>query len=469
MSIRRKGDLVVLQGARAIVQIGGGGGGHSQTPPADTADTRAKHTASVVKVQVSGAVRELTYAPWGSANNRPDLLLAEADKSGILKAALTVRRKVHFGTGPMYFTMQSDGENERELPIRETDPRLADIMAFHRANRMEAYLREMVLNHEWWGWTITEFVVSNDCTKILSMRPLKTMWGRWTLMNAEGRIEWLVFNPNWALYNTEFVRAVPVADPWWTPEEVKAWLKDTGFRKFVRPTMVPDPDAGYYPDLDWFALYDSLWLQGNNRIPIRRDAAMKNAASIKYHIKIPANYFEQKFKDIWATLSPEQKLEKENDVLEAWDGFFTGPENEQKVMITRFLANEMGEPLAGSGWTVEPIQDFSKDGKYIPDAEKGNSEILAVTGVDPTLLGQGAPGGKLGAGSGSDKFEAIRILHALLYMDQDMTLEPWHFCRDYNGWSKDIYLGYRPLDLSLPEPEKAGAAKPTNKPPDDAN
>jgi hypothetical protein len=83
----------------------------------------------------------------------------------------------------------------------------------------------------------------------------------------------------------------------------------------------------------------------------------------------------------------------------------------------------------------------------VVDAEKGNSEILATLRVDPTLLGQGAPGGKLGAGSGSDKAEAIRILHALQYGDREDTTEAWYFVRDYNGWSADLYMGYRAMEL----------------------
>lgn len=316
------------------------------------------------------------------------------------------------------------------------------------------------MNHHWWGWTLPEYVLSQDFSQVLSIRCIKTAWGRKSLTNAEGRSEWLVFNPNWAVYNKEFVKVVPIADPWWTPEEVKAWARENGYHKFIRPTMIPDPDAGYYPDPDWHSLYESKWLQNTNKIPVYKDAAMTKAWNLKYHVKIPAKYFAQKFKDTWADMTEAEKLAKENEVLEQMDTWLSGAENAHKAFISRFSENDMGEPLGGSGWEIIPLEDKAKDGALIPDSEKGNSEILAAMGVDPSLLGQGAPGGKLGAGSGSDKFEAIRILHALLYADQDMTLESWHFLRDYNGWSKDIYIGFRPLEVSLPEPPKKEATSP---------
>ena len=56
---------------------------------------------------------------------------------------------------------------------------------------------------------------------------------------------------------------------------------------------------------------------------------------------------------------------------------------------------------------------------------------MFALGVDPSLIGAGIPGGKLGAGSGSDKREAFTILSALKKHDRETTIEIFEFIQQY--------------------------------------
>lgn len=117
---------------------------------------------------------------------------------------------------------------------------------------------------------------------------------------------------------------------------------------------------------------------------------------------------------------------------------------------------ELGNKLPD--WEIIALDDKLKDGAYIPDAEKGNSEILASMLVDPTLLGQSGIAGA-GAGSGSDKREAYTILNALLNTDRDTTLDVWYFVRDFNGWDPSLELGFRQVTLTTLDKNPTGAQK----------
>ena len=449
------GDVAYLPGAQALV-TGLGGTTPVATDAKPTSNT-ASHTKSVVQVDMHGTELSIPYAPWGGSNDRPQLIVAEMNKSGIAKAGLTVRRKAHYGSGPLYFEQGADGEKELSNPIPLTDPRLKKPLAFHTTVRLEAALMEAIMNYEWWGWVVAEYVLSNNAEQITSMRVLKTAWSRWSLMDPEsGRIEWLLYNANWDRYDSKELSVVPVADPWMSPAEVKAWAKSNGYKKFVRPVAIPDPDAGYYPDLDWHALYDNGWLKSTNNIPAMKQGVMLNQISLKYHIKIPQTYWASKFGDSWAALSDAEKSAKKKEVLTALQNWLGGASNAGKAFVSEYGVDEMGTALPG--WEILALDDKLKDGAYIPDAEKGNSEILASMLVDPTLLGQSGIAGA-GAGSGSDKREAYTILNALLNTDRDTTLDTWYFVRDFNGWDPSVELGYRQVTLTTLDKNPTGAQK----------
>lgn len=447
------GSITLLRLANAAAKytaptaVGPAMAGTSTTP--DNANTDGdKHTKAVVKVTAYGAERSIEYALWGTNNLRPDDILKEAAKSGILKAGISTRRDAHYGAGPMYYNLKATPQGEAVQPVgMEALP--TEVREFHRRIQLERVSKELIMNWEWWRWYGTEYLLSNNFQKVMSYRPLKTAWVRWSLMNKEtGHIEWALMNPNWGLFSGSTVEAIPVADPWWTPEEVRAWAKEHGYTKFVRPSMMPDPSAGYYPDADWHALFDNSWLGNTNQIPSARGAFLRNSLMLKFLIKYPSTYLENKYKDTWGSMKDAERDAKRGELAEMMNNWLSGVENAGKGMVAEFGVDENGQ--AEPTWQVDSIKNEMGDsvGTSIADSEKGNSEILATLRVDPTLLGQGAPGGKLGAGSGSDKAEAVRILHAMMYGDREITTEPWYFTRDYNGWDPTLYMGYRPMELT---------------------
>lgn len=448
--IKTQGTMALIVNGNMAVTVGETGG----------KSTTAEATKAIIKVNGYGSTYEVAYANWGSNNRRPQDILVEMNKSGIAKAGLRVRTNAHYGSGPLYYRNWADGSNQAPQPVSNIDTKAADALAFDRAVRMAALLKEVIMNFEWWGMAHVECLVNDNATRITSARCLKSAWVRHSLISEEsGRIEWAVFNPNWERGDNTQAKLVPMADPWWTADELRAWLKKTGFRKFVFPTFIPDADMGYYPDLEWHALYDNGWLKQTNSIPSFKDAMFKNQINIKWHIKIPKNYWPARFgEDNWAQLSPADKEVKKGEVYGLIFDYLGGAANAGKALITELQVDDMGQPLPG--WEVIPLDDKLKDGAFLPDANKGNSEILASMLVDPTLLGQGASG-SLGAGSGSDKREAYTILNALLYTSREQTVEWWNLVSRFNNWDPTLVLGYKNIMLTTLDVNPTGSQKVT--------
>lgn len=452
------GDIAFLQAGAAVrftsptLAIVPG----STNAAAENASTDAEHSAGKVEVVSFGAERNVSFATWGSNNRYPTDIMAEVNKNGILKAGISTRRDAHYGTGPMYYRLVAKGDTEVVTPLSmaEVPP---EVTAFHRRVQMEQVLKRGISDWEWWGWCAHEYVLNNAQSRVVSMRPLRAAWLRWALMNDDGVIEWVLHCPNWGQSNLGRVDILPVADPWWSPEEVQQWARENGFYKFVRPSIMPDPQEGYYPKKDWHAVYENKWLQNTNAIPASRAALLENSINIKYLIKYPQTYLERKFKDTWADMTDTDREEKRREMLTLMNDWLSGKENAGKAFVAEYGVTE--EDKAEPSWEIQAIDSKMSEssGASIADSEKGNSEILATLRVDPTLLGQGAPGGKLGAGSGSDKAEAIRILHALMYGDREQTTDCWYFVRDFNAWDQELFMGYRPMELN---PQTTTAERP---------
>jgi hypothetical protein len=147
-------------------------------------------------------------------------------------------------------------------------------------------------------------------------------------------------------------------------------------------------------------------------------------------------------------------------LIETIDQNLTGSGNAGKS-IQSMKIWDADSKTSVSAITITPIDNKLKEGIYLPEAEAANSEILFAFGVDPSLIGAGIPGGKLGAGSGSDKSAAFNILQALYKTNQETSLDPINFVRDYNGWDRTIYPIYERTMLTTLDKNPTGSQKTT--------
>ena len=119
----------------------------------------------------------------------------------------------------------------------------------------------------------------------------------------------------------------------------------------------------------------------------------------------------------------------------------------EKALVTYAFYSKAKQDYL-TGWKINVIENKLENSAYLPDSQAANSEILFAIGVDPCLIGAGLPGGKMGAGSGSDKREAYWMLNADMGTDRAVSLSPLYFIRDFNHWDPTIQFDYICVDTS---------------------
>lgn len=252
---------------------------------------------------------------------------------------------------------------------------------------------------------------------------------------------------------------VPLIDSYWTPDEVRTYCQANNIYKFVRPVFYPLINEAYYPEAEWHSVVLNGWLDVANSIPAFKKAIFNNQVSIKFIIEIDERYFETIYDKEWPKYTVEARKKIRQDLIDGINESLVGTENAAKSIQSIMFQDDKG--VQTSAVKITAIDDKLKDGIYLPEAEAANSEILFAMGVDPSLIGAGIPGGKLGAGSGSDKNAAYNILQALKKTDRETALEIFDFIKGYNQWDETISANFENTVLTTLDKNPTGTKTAT--------
>ncbi|NQZ79123.1 MAG: hypothetical protein HRT61_23845 [Ekhidna sp.] len=406
---------------------------------------------------------ELYMIPWGKKNLWPNEVIARMAECGVGKKALRFSSKAHSGRGVSLYREESqDGKLVQNFIDDKTQPKISEWL---KANRISRYLRASIEDYEWFFISFSEIIFSKDCTQVNKIRHKEAVFCRLTKPVKIGDLDvcFMVYSDKFLEGETvkveqEDVVTMPVIDPYWTKDEVKKLLKRFTDKRACYISAYPTVGRFYYPDADWHSVVRNQWVDVSAMVPAAKAAIMRNQSTIKYHIEIALEYWKQAYPGTdespgWMAMSREEKEKAIGEVLGKINSTLAGSKNAGKsIQSPKHMIGNKLESL----WTITPIDDKLKDGAYLPDSEAANTEILFAIGVDPSLIGHGSPGGKLGAGSGSDKREAYNIFIALKGSDRDVTLEPLNYIKEYNGWDEDVKIGIRDIQLTTLDKNPTG-------------
>lgn len=411
-----------------------------------------------VKEKASGMI-----AAWGPNNDYPQKVLEAIKKNASATAALSFRCDSHYGNGQIFLRMDAtdDGKHDHKVVPINTLP---DIQEFYRRSKMQMFWKETIVDLEHWRIAFPEYILSNNFATINRVKRQKTPWCRFELMNEDsGLVEHVYisqkFGKDSVNLESKFVAKVPLIDSYWTAEEVREYCKANKIYNFIRPVFYPMVDEAYYPEGGWHSIVRSGWLEVANNVPSWVKNMFQNAANINLHIEIDERYYESIFRDTWGDMTKDERDAERKKTIDAIDEHLTKPENAGKSITTMLFVDSEGKQQSAVKITV--IDNQYKEGAYLPQAEAANSEILFAFRVDPSLIGAGIPGGKLGAGSGSDKNAAFNISNALFKTNRETTLEVFDFVRDYNGWDPSLTAAFENTLLVTLDKNPTGSQKTT--------
>lgn len=386
------------------------------------------------------------WSSWGDDNLFPQNVLGDLEGNSIALRALEKRKNVHYGRGISAY-IEVEGQKVSVLNPKDTTNYRADIAEFFRVNRIQRQWIDAIGSLEIFANGFVEFITNKEKSAINKVYVKDPCYCRWEVMNdSSNRIENMYYSANW-----DKSTADPVKIPTYNPEKIKNNKYADG--KFIYPIFYKSFNKSYYHLAIWNGVRKNGWLSISNKVPSMKLAIMKNQMDIKYHIEIPWEYFEQRYPN--PKFNDAQREEKLQEKIGELNDFLTDVENSGKALVTlSYWDKQMKQKFPG--WEIKVIDNKLKDDAYLPDSQAANSEILAAIGIDPCLLSNSSVpggGGKMGAGSGSDKREAFWMLNAEMGPYRTVSLEPLYFVRDFNGWGEEVQFDYIVVDTSQTQSE----------------
>lgn len=425
-----KKDTVIIHNDYAIL-----GGAKTLVTSASTKTDAAKQK-NVEPYESSP--RDWSY--WGDDNLFPQNVLTDLEKNSVAWRALDKRKRVHFGRGIVAYrdiVNPQTGKPDREIA---RDPELVE---FFRVNQVNKRWPDLIGSLEIFanGWI--EFILNKGKDRINKVYIKDPAYCRVSRMDDEKlTIPWLYYSAQWDKSPSEENGTV-IKLPMWNIDR----LSENGYPdgNFIYPVYYRSFNRSYYHMAVWNSVRVNKWMDIANKVPVLKSSIMKNQMTIKYHITIPDDYFQQRYPQ--PDYTKEAQEAKRKEVLDDMNSFLADVENSGKAFVTFAFYSKVKQDYL-TGWKIEVIDNKLQESAYLPDSQAANSEILFAIGVDPCLIGAGLPGGKLGAGSGSDKREAYWMLNADMGPDRQVSLEPLYFIRDFNGWDPAIQFDYVTVDTS---------------------
>ena len=436
------------------VYIGGGGswisGIDNLTPKTsvndDPDDKESITTSNNIEVEISS---------WGSDNKLPFQILNDLKNVTVAGAGLRKRGRIHLGRGVVAFRHETDEEEGNQKVVPATDD---NVLEFFKKNKINKFYKAQVTDYEIFNLCFPEFILDGDGGNILHIHHKTAPYMRFSVkedVNRVWRSKWAVYSPKWEDGATEEDSvAIPCISPDMSVEEVKKYCQKNKISKFVRPVYNYMPGYDYYPIPFWNSARTSEWMDIAKIIPKVKKAIINNSMTLKYIVRIPTNYFMNKYPN----LNPKERLAKTEEDLKAVDDFLKDTQNTGKSFMTFYDIDKVTKQKVGA-WEIEVIDNKIKDGVLNLDSAAANSEILFAIGIDPTLIGSGMPGKELGAKSGSDKREAYNIAISDAMADRFETLDTLEFIRDYNGWDPNINFAFEDNILTTLDKNPTGVQK----------
>jgi hypothetical protein len=413
--VKLKKNWYVLRDARAVVEV----------VPKDVV-----HAAENDNLYVDGN----DFAKWGKDNLLPQRMLRLVSENHLKPQLLVTERDFLLGSRISLFTRIIENKKVILEPVQ--NPEIEDWMEEVEAHK---YIRRAAYNFAYFANVFTHIGLSNrrkvellecfDCTDIRARKRKKGV----------GRVEAFYLHPDWENYRPGEAQTIAAYDP-----------KDPyRFSAFIYHGKDEMPGQTYYDTKAWWGT--RRWTEVSNQIPVFHMSGLKNGYNIKYHIQIPANYFDD-FED------PE---EAEEELIDDLNDFLSGIENPDKALISKYSLDQFNKEIAG--WKIEPIDNKNSGEAYLNLDKQANTAHASGHGIDPSLAGIDT-GSKLG-GSGSEKRISYQ-LHIALRTPQprQILLEPFNkVIKKIMGWDRNLFFGFEDIEITTLEDNPTGQQSVTNQ------
>jgi len=267
------------------------------SPSKNTDAPKVNHTGSVPSKDEEDGKRD--WIPWGVNDDFPKQAGKLIRKSTVGRSGLNLITKSLYGQRLITYKvngLSGSGKEEMELvPCPEWE----EIVS--RSN-FDLVRLALCQDYAYFQLCVPQIIFNGNKTKIWAFHFHKASHCRFAPINPKtGLIPYVYISGNFPDVQTKDCQKLPVIDSLQYYDQIEEIKADYKTFKYVMPQAWPDVLNDYYPVVFWDSARESGWLDIAISIPAYKKALFKNQMSLKYHIDIPMEYFEDLYKD-WKSM-----------------------------------------------------------------------------------------------------------------------------------------------------------------------
>lgn len=422
--------------------------------------SRDYDTNTTDKISYKGNKNGIHIRCWGKKNDLPQWCENLVMQNNIVPTLLQTKRDLIVGSGIYAFkeVFVEDGgkKNIIEVPVP------TEAQEFFDRNNINKYHLSAAGEFVKHVNVFTEFIRDKG-QKIHSLQLKECKYVRLGEQNNMGKVVTAYISGDWPTSNsnkkdglTENDRKV-TAVPLYSGEDKKQ-------NKFILHTGDSMYNDGYYNSPAW--LGSKEWIELANSIVRFHQSNIRHGYVIRFHIRIPKDYFyTAPTTDAADALqkSQDEAVEKKREFIGKLNDLLSGKDQAGRSIVTEFdfdAALKTEYP----GIKIEPINVDLKDEALLTLFEKTNTANISAQGIHPTLANIETQG-KLSSGS------EIRNAY-LMYLaiktptPRAILLEAINLVKQINGWPKDIHYAFRDIEITTLDDEKSGMKENTSVAPE---
>ena len=380
---------------------------------------------------------------WGADNQLPYQLKEMVERNSVMSQDKFFNVLTCYGRGLEYMDLATRGD-KKPLPTRDTD-----VVRFLMRNNVKRFFAEQITDLKYYFFSVCVVVLTRDRQRIVRLVHKDACHIRFERADEHGRIRHVLF-ADWKDNNSpEHVEAVPLLDEYDPLGDLLArtdkerdplkqfTVTPARYTKFAIVCRMPTVGCHYYPVPYWSATLRDGWYDIYGLLTAAKKAKMKNGQSIRYHIEINTEFWENRARERGISANTQEFQAMKNEFLAQLRDYLGGSENSDKLFWSEFSTTIDGKAERHN--IRINVVDTSKAGNEYNDDVAEASNVLAYSdNVHPNLAGA-TPGKSQMNNSGSDKRELFTMKQALETMPHDMMMTVHNTIIYYNGWQDRVY------------------------------
>jgi hypothetical protein len=406
-----------------------------------------KETAKIKPEVDETTAGKFKVSPWFEDNNYPEVLKDYLRKSAVLGSAIDYKVRLAAAKGLMAVKITGYTKEGKEQYEIVDNPKL---QRFLNGRMVRRYLFEAYQNLYQYGNAFPQLIFADQKDRIAVIKSIDAPYCRYTVKNNKGVIEKCIVSGKWPddISGKEDFDAIDVLDLDGTPDMIEARAKQ--LRNFIYPINLNTSGNEYYQLPPWDTAKKAGHVDISTKIATYINKMFDNQMAIKYHIKIPYAYWDEKYpKEQYHTIElkkkRQEKIQKDLDTLEE---NLTTAHNAKKAIISHFRINQQGKPE--EKWEIDVIDDKYKSDEYLPQSAASNAEILTSLNIHPAVKGLSLSAGPYSNSEGGSNIrEAFLVDNALAWLDRQEVLDPVDLMMRFNfNVDEDVELRTREMVLT---------------------